>query len=127
MQGDVILMPHLGASTKEAEVNCALMAAEQVSNFLLNGTIVNSVNFPSIKLGRTDNFRVVIINKNEPGMIGKIADKIASSKLNIMDMTNKSRDDLAINLIDLDQSPSEEIIKEIESIEHVLSVRLCAE
>ena len=127
MQGDVILMPHLGASTKEAEVNCALMAAEQVSNFLLHGTIVNSVNFPSIKLGRTDNFRVVIINKNEPGMIGKIADKIASSKLNIMDMTNKSRDDLAINLIDLDQSPSEEIIKEIESIEHVLSVRLCAE
>ena len=64
-------------ATKEAEVNCALMAAEQVSNFLLNGTIVNSVNFPSIKLGRTDNFRVVIINKNEPGMIGKIADKIA--------------------------------------------------
>jgi D-3-phosphoglycerate dehydrogenase len=127
MQGDVILMPHLGASTKEAEVNCALMAAEQVSNFLLNGTIVNSVNFPSIKLGRTDNFRVVIINKNEPGMIGKIADKIASSNLNIMDMTNKSRDDLAINLIDLDQIPSEEIIKDIESIEHVLSVRLCAE
>ena len=125
MQGDVILMPHLGASTKEAEVNCALMAAEQVSNFLVNGTIVNSVNFPSIKLGRTDNFRVVIINKNEPGMIGKIADKIASSKLNIMDMTNKSRDDLAINLIDLDQRPSEEIIKDIESIEHVLSVRLC--
>jgi D-3-phosphoglycerate dehydrogenase len=60
-------------------------------------------------------------------MIGKIADKIASSNLNIMDMTNKSRDDLAINLIDLDQIPSEEIIKDIESIEHVLSVRLCAE
>ena len=123
--GDVILLPHLGASTKEAEVNCATMAAEQVSNFLANGTIINSVNFPSIKLGRTDNFRMVIINKNEPGMIGKIADKIASSHLNITDMTNKSRDDIAINLIDLDQNPSEEIVKDIESIEHVLSVRLC--
>lgn len=123
--GDVILLPHLGASTKEAEVNCATMAAEQVSNFLVNGTIINSVNFPPIKLGRTDNFRMVIINKNEPGMIGKIADKIASSHLNITDMTNKSRDDIAINLIDLDQNPSEEIVKDIESIEHVLSVRLC--
>ena len=123
--GDVILLPHLGASTKEAEVNCATMAAEQVSNFLVNGTIINSVNFPSIKLGRTDNFRMVIINKNEPGMIGKIADKIASSHLNITDMTNKSRDDIAINLIYLDQNPSEEIVKDIESIEHVLSVRLC--
>ena len=68
---------------------------------------------------------MVIINKNEPGMIGKIADKIASSHLNITDMTNKSRDDIAINLIDLDQNPSEEIVKDIESIEHVLSVRLC--
>ena len=123
--GDVILLPHLGASTKEAEVNCATMAAEQVSNFLVNGTIINSVNFPSIKLGRTDNFRMVIINKNEPGMIGKIADKIASSHLNITDMTNKSRDDIAINLIYLDQNPSEEIVKDIESIEHILSVRLC--
>ena len=123
--GDVILLPHLGASTKEAEINCANMACEQVSNFLKNGTIVNSVNFPSIRLGRTTNFRLVIINKNEPGMIGKIADQIASSNLNITDMTNKSRDEIAINLIDLDENPSAEIIKNIEKIEHVLSVRLC--
>ena len=123
--GDVILLPHLGASTKEAEINCANMACEQVSNFLKNGTIVNSVNFPSIKLGRTTNFRLVIINKNEPGMIGKIADQIASSNLNITDMTNKSRDEIAINLIDLDENPAVEIIKNIEKIEHVLSVRLC--
>jgi len=123
--GDVILLPHLGASTKEAEINCANMACEQVSNFLKNGTIVNSVNFPPIRLGRTTNFRLVIINKNEPGMIGKIADQIASSNLNITDMTNKSRDEIAINLIDLDENPSAEIIKNIEKIEHVLSVRLC--
>ena len=123
--GDVILLPHLGASTKEAEINCANMACEQVSNFLKNGNIVNSVNFPSIRLGRTTNFRLVIINKNEPGMIGKIADQIASSNLNITDMTNKSRDEIAINLIDLDENPAAEIIKNIEKIEHVLSVRLC--
>jgi len=123
--GDVILLPHLGASTKEAEINCANMACEQVSNFLKNGTIVNSVNFPSIRLGRTTNFRLIIINKNEPGMIGKIADQIASSNLNITDMTNKSRDEIAINLIDLDENPSAEIIDNIEKIEHVLSVRLC--
>jgi D-3-phosphoglycerate dehydrogenase len=123
--GDVILLPHLGASTKEAEINCANMACEQVSNFLKNGTIVNSVNFPSIRLGRTTNFRLIIINKNEPGMIGKVADQIASSNLNITDMTNKSRDEIAINLIDLDENPSTEIINNIEKIEHVLSVRLC--
>ena len=123
--GDVILLPHLGASTKEAEINCANMACEQVSDFLKNGTVVNSVNFPSIRLGRTTNFRLVIINKNEPGMIGKIADQIASSNLNITDMTNKSRDEIAINLIDLDENPSAEIIKNIEKIEHVLSVRIC--
>ena len=123
--GDVILLPHLGASTKEAEINCASMASEQVSDFLRNGTIVNSVNFPSVRLGRATNFRLIIINKNEPGMIGKIADQIASSNLNITDMTNKSRDDIAINLIDLDENPSEQIIKNIEAIEHILSVRLC--
>ena len=122
---DVILLPHLGASTKEAEVNCAVMAANQVANFLKNGVIINSVNFPSIKLGRATENRLVIINKNEPGMIGKIADKIASSNLNITDMTNKSRDTIAINLIDLEDKPSEQLIADILKIDHVLSVRLC--
>ncbi len=122
---DVILLPHLGASTKEAEVNCAVMAANQVANFLKNGVIINSVNFPSIKLGRATENRLVIINKNEPGMIGKIADQIASSNLNITDMTNKSRDTIAINLIDLEDKPSEQLIDDILKIDHVLSVRLC--
>ncbi len=122
---DVILLPHLGASTKEAEVNCAVMAANQVANFLKNGVIINSVNFPSIKLGRATENRLVIINKNEPGMIGKIADQIASSNLNITDMTNKSRETIAINLIDLEDKPSEQLIDDIRNIEHVLSVRLC--
>jgi D-3-phosphoglycerate dehydrogenase len=122
---DVILLPHLGASTKEAEVNCAVMAANQITNFLKNGVIINSVNFPSIKLGRATENRLVIINKNEPGMIGRIADQIAASNLNITDMTNKSRDSIAINLIDLEDKPSEQLINDIRNIDHVLSVRLC--
>jgi D-3-phosphoglycerate dehydrogenase len=122
---DVILLPHLGASTKEAEINCAYMACDQVSNFLLHGTIVNSINFPPIRLGRTTPFRLVIINRNEPGMIGKIADEIASAEINIADMTNKSRDEIAINLIDIDEEPSQNLITNLQEIDHVLSVRIC--
>ena len=123
--GDVILLPHIGASTSEAEVNCAVMAAEQVVDFLKNGNIINSVNFPRIKLSRSTDHRLIVINKNEPGMIGKIAEFIANKKLNISDMVNKSRDDIAINLIDLDSEPPKELIKSLKKIEHVLSVRLC--
>jgi len=122
---DVILLPHLGASTKEAENNCAVMAADQVTNFLNNGVIVNSVNFPSIKLGRIAEFRMVIVNKNEPGMIGKITDEIGHNNFNIADMTHKTRDTIGINLIDLEQEPSVELIENIKNIDHVLSVRLC--
>ena len=122
---DVILLPHIGASTKEAEINCAIMACEQVSNFLLNGNIINSVNFPPIRLGRATPYRLIIINKNEPGMIGRIADQIASEKINIPDMTNKSRDEIAINLIDIEQEPSKKLLDKLQNIEHVLSVRVC--
>jgi len=122
---DVILLPHLGASTKEAEVNCAVMAAEQISNFLNDGIIINSVNFPSIKLGRKTKYRMVIINKNEPGMIGKITDEIGYKNINIADMTHKSRESIGINLIDLEDEPTQELIKNIENIDHVISVRLC--
>ena len=122
---DVILLPHIGASTAEAEVNCAVMAAEQVVDFLKNGNIMNSVNFPRIKLSRSTDHRLVIINKNEPGMIGKIAEFIANEKLNISDMVNKSREDIAINLIDLDSAPPRELIQSLYKIEHVLSVRAC--
>jgi D-3-phosphoglycerate dehydrogenase len=123
---DVILLPHLGASTKEAEINCAVMAAEQISNFLRDGMIINSVNFPSIKLGRKTEFRMVIINKNEPGMIGKITDEIGYKNINIADMTHKSRDSIGINLIDLEDKPSKELIENIENIDHVINVRLCS-
>ena len=122
-QSDVILLPHLGASTKEAEVNCAVMAANQLANFLQEGTIINSVNFPNVSQERSTPHRLIIINKNEPGMISKITDSIASLDLNIADMTNKSRNEIAINLIDLEHEASDELIKQLQSIDHVLKVR----
>tara|TARA_B110000003_G_scaffold185957_1_gene184822 strand:- start:1134 stop:2309 length:1176 start_codon:yes stop_codon:yes gene_type:complete len=122
---DVILLPHIGASTKEAEINCAVMAADQVTNFLKNGVIINSVNFPRIKLGKTAEHRLVIINKNEPGMISKITDELGNNKINIADMTHKSRETIGISLIDLDEKPSKDLVKNIKNIDHVISVRLC--
>ena len=122
-QSDVILLPHLGASTKEAEVNCAVMAANQLANFLQEGTIINSVNFPNVSQERSTPHRLIIINKNEPGMISKITDSIASLDLNIADMTNKSRNEIAINLIDLEHEASDELINQLQSIDHVLKVR----
>ena len=120
---DVILLPHMGASTKEAEVNCAVMAANQIANFLQRGVIINSVNFPNVSLERSTPHRLVIITKNEPGMISKITDSIASLNLNIAEMSNKSRDEIAINLIDLEYEASDELVSQLKSIEHVLKVR----
>ena len=120
---DVILLPHMGASTKEAEVNCAVMAANQIANFLQRGVIINSINFPSVSLERSTPHRLVIITKNEPGMISKITDSIASLNLNIAEMSNKSRDEIAINLIDLECEASDELVSQLKSIEHVLKVR----
>ena len=122
-KNDVVLLPHLGASTKEAEINCAVMAANQMVDYLQDGTILNSVNFPRISLSRGTNHRLVIINHNEPGMISKIADSIAACDINIAEMTNKSRDKIAINLIDLESQASEELLKQLRSVEHVMSVR----
>ena len=122
-KNDVVLLPHLGASTKEAEVNCAVMAANQMVNYLQDGTILNSVNFPRISLSRGTNHRLVIINHNEPGMISKIADSIAACDINIAEMTNKSRDEIAINLIDLECEASNQLIEQLRSVEHVMSVR----
>ena len=122
-KNDVVLLPHLGASTKEAEVNCAVMAANQMVNYLQDGTILNSVNFPRISLSRGTNHRLVVINHNEPGMISKIADSIAACNINIAEMTNKSRDEIAINLIDLECEASNQLIEQLQSVEHVMSVR----
>ena len=122
---NIILLPHLGASTKEAEINCAVMAANQTINFLKDGTIKNSVNFPDIYLEPSTGNRLVVINRNAPGMIGKIADKLGELGLNINDMSNKSREDIAINIIDLDEDVSEDCLNQLNQIEHVISARKC--
>jgi len=122
---DVILLPHLGASTKEAEINCAIMAAEQATRFLKDGEIINSVNFPKVKLSRTTKYRLVIVHKDEPGVIGSIAGEIAAHNINIPDMINKSRDEIALTVIDLDENPSQEIIDNLKNITNVLNVRMC--
>jgi D-3-phosphoglycerate dehydrogenase len=122
-KNDVILLPHLGASTQEAEINCAVMAANQMANYLNDGTIINSVNFPMVSQARSTNYRLIVINHNEPGMISKITDSIAASNINIADMTNKSRENIAINIIDLENSASADLINELRSVEHVLMVR----
>jgi D-3-phosphoglycerate dehydrogenase len=124
-EDNVILLPHLGASTQEAEINCAMMAANQTLNFLRDGTVKNSVNFPDIYLEPSTGNRLIVINKNEPGMIGQIADKIGAMNLNINDMSNKSRDEVAINLIDLDEAISDECLRELNKIEHVITARKC--
>tara|TARA_B100000963_G_scaffold7534_1_gene5943 strand:+ start:4169 stop:5341 length:1173 start_codon:yes stop_codon:yes gene_type:complete len=123
--GDAILLPHLGASTKEAEINCSIMAAEQTKDFLENGLIINSVNFPNVKLGRTTQFRIVIVHKDEPGVLGKITSEVAHNNLNITDMINKSRDEIAITLVDLHENPSRDLLKKIHNNENVLTARVC--
>ena len=122
---DVILLPHLGASTKEAEINCAIMAAEQANNFLINGEIINSVNFPRVRLRRTSKNRLVIVHKDEPGLIGSITGELASKNINISDMINKSSNEIAITLIDIEIEPSKNLLSNINKIDKVLSVRCC--
>ncbi len=122
-QPGVILMPHLGASTGEAEENCAVMVAEQVRDYLLDGTIRNSVNFPDVILPRESQFRVAIANANVPNMVGGISHEMAMAGLNIATMTNKSRKDLAYTLVDVDSDVPDSVIKAIGDIDGVLMVR----
>lgn len=125
---DVILMPHIGASTEEAEENCAVMAARELRDFLENGNIANSVNFPSLSLERSTSgrYRLSIANRNVPKMLGQILSILADQNLNVVDMLNKSRDDVAYNLIDLDSPASEAVLAQIRGIEGVVNVRLIA-
>ncbi|MCU7847607.1 MAG: phosphoglycerate dehydrogenase [Candidatus Thiodiazotropha sp. (ex Lucinoma kastoroae)] len=119
----VITLPHLGASTKEAEDNCAIMVAEEVKDFLENGNITHSVNFPAINLPRNGGYRIAVVNSNVPNMVGQISTDLANEGLNILDMLNKSRDDVAVTLLDVDQQPSDELLDTLASINGVLSVR----
>ena len=123
---DVICMPHLGASTAEAEENCAIMAANQLRDFLEHGNIKNSVNFPNLHLDRDSSARkgsrLAISNKNVPKMLGQILSVLADQNINVIDMLNKSRDEVAYNLIDLEATPSDQAIAAIADIDDVIKV-----
>ncbi len=123
---DVILMPHIGASTEEAEDNCAIMAADQLRDFLEHGNIRNSVNFPAVKLEPVEGFRLAITNENVPKILGSILAILSDEEINVVDMLNKSRDDIAYNLIDLCSEPSPDMLEKMCALEGVLNVRLIA-
>ena len=116
--------PHLGASTNEAEENCAVMAANQLIDFLQNGNVHNSVNFPRVTLERTEGFRLAITNQNVAGMLAQLLALMADHDINVIDMINKSHEDVAYNLIDIDTPPKEELVAAINAIDSVLSVRV---
>jgi D-3-phosphoglycerate dehydrogenase len=122
---DIILMPHIGASTKEAEENCATMAADQLIDFLENGNIVNSVNLPHLVLERSSQHRLTFSNKNVPNMLGQVLPILAANHINVLDMMNKSRGDVAYSILDLDKTISTEIISKIKAIDGIYSVRMC--
>ncbi len=121
---DVILMPHIGASTDEAEENCAVMAADQIRDFLEHGNIRNSVNFPTLQLEPADGVRLAISNENVPAMLGKLLSLLAEENINVIDLLNKSRDEVAYNLIDLACKPSDEVLDKMRAIEGVINVRV---
>ena len=119
----VVTLPHLGASTLEAEDNCAIMVAEEVRDYLENGNVRNSVNFPDLAMERNGGRRVAIVNSNVPNMVGQISSAMAEEGLNIIDMINKSRGDLAYSLIDINAPASEALINKLAAIDGVLAVR----
>ncbi len=120
----VICIPHLGASTPESEANCAVMAADQVMDFLVNGNIKNSVNFPNISMPRNGRQRLIIANRNIPRMVVNITTVLAESNINIADMMNKHRDEVAYNIIDIDGEISEKDLEKIKAIEGVIMARI---
>jgi D-3-phosphoglycerate dehydrogenase len=119
----VVALPHLGASTAEAEENCAVMVAEQVREFLDNGNVANAVNFPNVEMARESDWRVAIANANVPNMLGQISTTMARAGLNIHNMVNKSRGEMAYTLVDVDSPVSAEVVGALAAIEGVLSVR----
>ncbi len=119
----VITLPHLGASTREAEENCAVMVVDEVRDWLENGNVHNSANFPEIQLARGEGYRLAVVNANVPNMLGQVSSLLADAGLNITDMLNKSRDEIAVTLIDVDGAPEPSVAEAIASIEGVLSVR----
>jgi D-3-phosphoglycerate dehydrogenase len=120
----VIAFPHLGASTAEAEENCAVMVADQLRDYLENGNITNAVNFPSVRLSRAGAQRLTVANRNVPNMIGRLSQLLGEAGANIAQMHNASRGDLAYNIVDLDEPLTPEVIEAVGQIEGILAVRV---
>ncbi len=121
----VITLPHLGASTQEAEDNCAVMVADQVRDYLENGNVVNSVNFPEVVMTRSEGtYRLTVVNSNVPNMLSQISSDLGTAGLNIIDMLNKSRGDLAYTVVDVDRPVPANVVNEIAAISGVLAVRV---
>ena len=121
---DVLLMPHIGASTEEAEENCAVMAADQLMDYLENGNIRNSVNFPPTKMARNGGTRITFANSNVPKVLGSVLAVLADAELNVVDMVNKSRGDIAYNIIDVEGHIDAGIEEAIAAVEGVIRLRV---
>lgn len=121
---DALLFPHIGASTDEAEENCSVMAAEQLMDFLENGNIVNSVNFPQTRMLRNGGYRITFSNENVPRVLSTVLSVLADHDVNVIDMVNKSLGEMAYNIIDVETEPTDEIIAAISSAEGVMHVRV---
>ncbi|MBL8028411.1 MAG: phosphoglycerate dehydrogenase [Fibrobacteres bacterium] len=121
---NTICLPHLGASTPEAEDNCAVMVADQVKDFMENGNILNSVNFPNTSIERQGDARITIVNRNVPNMVGQFSTVLADAKLNILEMINKSRGEVAYNLVDVTGTVTPEIVAKLKKIDGVIKVRV---
>ncbi len=122
---NVIALPHIGASTEESEENCAVMAANQLIDYLENGNIHNSVNMPSITMGRaTGTSRITFSNDNVSGVLGHVLSVLADHKVNVIDMINKSRGELAFNIIDVESAPAASVVNAIAAVAHVIRVRV---
>ncbi|WP_339616159.1 phosphoglycerate dehydrogenase [uncultured Gilvimarinus sp.] len=122
---DVYAMPHIGASTAEAEENCAIMGADQLMDYLENGNIRNSVNFPAVQMERSGpGARITFCNDNVSGVLGHVLSVLADNSVNVVDMVNKSRGDIAYNIIDVEQAPADDVVAAIKAVEHVITVRV---
>ena len=121
---NVLLMPHIGASTGEAEENCAVMAADQLKDFLENGNIHNSVNYPPTKMSRNGGSRITFSNNNVPKVLGSVLSILADSEINVVDMVNKSRGEIAYNIIDVEGDISTQLREKIAQVDGVMRVRL---
>lgn len=123
----VIAMPHIGASTEESEENCAVMAAQQLIDYLRDGNVSNAVNFPAVRLERTPGAtRITVLNENVAGVLGHVLSVLADNAVNVIDMVNKSRGELGINIIDAETAVSDAVVTAIRAVPHVIRVRVLA-